>query len=99
ERRALVADRNAIGGDADERGEEAAPAVDELVVIRGLGAARPPHRDGLVEGLDDASRRQPDARGVDVHARGLEFLLRDVQTHETIPPQARPVGYFATASR
>ena len=65
-----------------------AGAVDELVISRGLRAARPPRPDGLVEGIDGSPGRQPDARGVDIGALGLEFLLRGVQSQQgDLPPR------------
>ena len=43
---------------------------------------------GSFPSSDDASRRQPDARGVDVDVLGLEFLARGVQAQRA--HQARP---------
>jgi hypothetical protein len=74
ERRDLIADGDAIGRDVDQARKSPARAVDERIVVRGLGATGPPRFEGAVEGLDDSARRQPDARGVDVDARRLEFF-------------------------
>jgi len=86
ERRDLIADSDTIGGDADQGRELPACAVDDRVVVRGLGTSLPPDVEGFVDRLGDASRRQSDARGVDVHARGLEFFLRCLDGQQMTPP-------------
>jgi len=82
ERRDLIADGHPLGRGAHEAGESLAGPVDQRVISGRLGAARPPCFDGFVESLDAAPGRQPDARGVDVDASGLKFLLRRFQTHQ-----------------